>query len=180
MNVLQEAEGLINGDRRESYGDPLAQESRIAALWSAYLSREIVAADVSNMMILLKLSRAKAQLNRGLFHRDSYVDICGYAGLAEKLHNAAVDLDDDILSDLYLDVRQQVPEMDQFFIEHISAPVKLRVWDDLRNVPDGVDVVDSDGDSNTWKWLYRMGPNYVVDYDWANGYAPFTEMLETA
>lgn len=78
--ILQEAERIINGDRQGSYGPPEQSLGDIANLWSPYLGKEISAQDVANLMILLKVSRSK----RG-FHRDSFVDIAGYAGLTEKL-----------------------------------------------------------------------------------------------
>lgn len=78
--ILQEAERIINGDRQGSYGPPEQSLKDIADLWGAYLGKEISPQDVANLMILLKVSRSK----RG-FHRDSFVDIAGYAGLTEKL-----------------------------------------------------------------------------------------------
>lgn len=83
--VLQEADRLINGDRRDTYGSASESFGRIAGLWSAYLGRTVTPLDVANLMILLKVSRTK-----GTFHRDSYVDIGGYSALAEQL---ALDLD---------------------------------------------------------------------------------------
>lgn len=84
--VLQEAERLINGDRQDTYGGASESFGRIASLWSAYLGHEVSALDVTNLMILLKVSRTK-----GSYHRDSYVDIGGYAGLGERLHEEAQD-----------------------------------------------------------------------------------------
>ncbi|AII27227.1 hypothetical protein SEA_OMNICRITICAL_56 [Mycobacterium phage OmniCritical] len=83
-NVLQEAQRLIFGDREQQYGNPSESFDRIAGLWSAYIGTELNGLDVANLMILLKVSRTK-----GTYHRDSYVDIAGYAGLGERLHEAA-------------------------------------------------------------------------------------------
>ncbi|WP_425252688.1 DUF6378 domain-containing protein [Mycobacteroides abscessus] len=33
--------------------------------------------DVANMMVLLKISRSKAAVDRGEYHRDDHVDIAG-------------------------------------------------------------------------------------------------------
>jgi hypothetical protein len=79
-DVLAEAYELINGERAQTYGDCHESFDRIAALWTAYLDTVLTGMDVANLMVLLKVSRTK-----GTFHRDSYVDICGYAALAEKL-----------------------------------------------------------------------------------------------
>ena len=79
--LLQEADAIINGERQKDYGPPAESFGRIARLWSDYLDQELTALDVANLMILLKISRAKT----GGFHRDSYRDIAGYAGCAEWL-----------------------------------------------------------------------------------------------
>lgn len=83
-NVLREAENVIYGDREQTYGDPGKNLRRIAALWSAYLGfeRTLEADDVANMMILLKIAR----LINTPAHRDSLVDICGYAALIERVY----------------------------------------------------------------------------------------------
>lgn len=88
-SILQEAERLINGERQQQYGNATESHERIADLWSAYLGdvTPLTAFDVVNMMVLLKLSRAKGGLDRGEFHRDSYVDIAGYAAIGERIHN---------------------------------------------------------------------------------------------
>ncbi|WP_280273392.1 DUF6378 domain-containing protein [Nocardia wallacei] len=80
LTVLEEAAALIDGDRETQYGNPAESFRRIAGLWSAYLGVPLDPRDVANLMVLMKVSRAK----RG-FHRDSYVDICGYAVLAERI-----------------------------------------------------------------------------------------------
>lgn len=78
--ILSEADDLINGERLKTYGTPAESFGRIAELWSGYLGMSLTPLDVTNLMVLLKVSRTK-----GTYHRDSYVDIAGYAALAEKL-----------------------------------------------------------------------------------------------
>ncbi|AEJ93464.1 phosphofructokinase [Mycobacterium phage Benedict] len=80
--ILQEAERLINGERQQQYGEATESFERIAGMWSAYIGKELTPHDVVNLMVLLKVSRAKFG-----YHRDSYVDIAGYAGLGERLDN---------------------------------------------------------------------------------------------
>lgn len=79
-SLLVEAEGIINGQRRLDYGGPLESFGRIAHMWAAYLGRGLSAEDVANLMILLKVCRAQQG-----FHRDSYVDIAGYAGCVDLI-----------------------------------------------------------------------------------------------
>lgn len=85
-SILLEANKLINGARQQHYGDQYTNFGDIAALWSAYLDHPISRLDVANLMILLKLARTKRQG----YHRDSYVDIGGYAGCAEKVNDAGI------------------------------------------------------------------------------------------
>lgn len=112
--ILEEADRIINGERRDTYGDPLAQETRIAGMWSAYLGldKPLTPYDVSNMMIMLKISRSKNNTDQGVWHRDSDVDIAGYAGLKEKV--AAVE----------------------------GKAGEPRQWSSLFDIPDGVSAQD--------------------------------------
>lgn len=78
--LLHQAHDIINGDRQKDYGPPEESFVRIAKMWSAYLGAPIFPQDVVNLMVLLKVCRAKNG-----YHYDSYLDIAGYAGLAEML-----------------------------------------------------------------------------------------------
>jgi len=77
-NILQEADRLTSGARREEYGDTKKSLNTIAVLWSPILGREITGREVYLCMIQLKVVR---QLNG--HKRDSLVDICGYARIGE-------------------------------------------------------------------------------------------------
>jgi hypothetical protein len=88
-NVLEEAQRIIYGDREMTYGHPSKNLWTIARLWTAYVNaasdnilgdREFTAKDVALMMILVKTAR----LANNDSHRDSVVDICGYAALMER------------------------------------------------------------------------------------------------
>lgn len=80
-NVLLEAQKIVNGKRQEDYGDRKQSFARIAKLWSSYLNIDVSSQDVVNMMILLKVSRAKTS-----FKRDNLIDIAGYAYCSELIH----------------------------------------------------------------------------------------------
>lgn len=83
--VNEEAHGLIHGDRRAAYGSPLDDFSRTAALLTALFSdilkpgSQFVAEDVPTIQRMVKESRLRSSPR----HRDSLVDICGYAGTQE-------------------------------------------------------------------------------------------------
>lgn len=75
--MMDKATKIVEGDRDEKYGKPENNFRQIAALWNAYLDGKsnISIDDVANMMILLKLARAKQNPD----HLDNFVDIAGYA-----------------------------------------------------------------------------------------------------
>lgn len=88
-NVLEEAKTIIYGDREKTYGHPSKNLLAIAAMWETYLSSRglwnddsdgLKPEDVAIMMVLLKAAR----LGNDPTHRDSLVDICGYAALVER------------------------------------------------------------------------------------------------
>lgn len=79
-SILEEAQRIINGQRREDYGSALESFQRIANLWSPVLGVSITPEVVAVCMIQLKIARA---LNG--WQRDSIVDIAGYAGCIEKI-----------------------------------------------------------------------------------------------
>lgn len=85
--ILVEAEGLVNGQRQQDYGDKLQNFSQIAMLWQGYLAIKlrpvsaITPEDVSMMMILVKMAR----LAKSPDHEDSLVDIAGYARCMDML-----------------------------------------------------------------------------------------------
>lgn len=80
MSITQEAKQIVDGQRREDYGDTRESFNRIAGLWSAYLGNQVSSLDVARMMILLKVSRSKHNNQR-----DSYVDIVGYVECIDQL-----------------------------------------------------------------------------------------------
>lgn len=80
MSILYKAIDLVEGQRNHDYGDIKESFNRIAGFWSSYLNTPINALDVTKMMMLLKISRAKHNN-----HLDSYIDIAGYVACAEML-----------------------------------------------------------------------------------------------
>lgn len=80
--ILQQAQLIVDGQRRDDYGDMRASFKRIAGMWSSYLGTDVNVFDVAHMMIMLKLSR-----NHDKYNRDSMVDVCGYAYCADRIHD---------------------------------------------------------------------------------------------
>lgn len=90
ISILQESHQVIYGDRENTYGDPGKNLRTIAAYWTTHLKAaksieaDLTEADVAGMMILLKQARLANSPN----HRDSLVDIAGYAGLQDRIQNS--------------------------------------------------------------------------------------------
>lgn len=83
MNILEEANSLVHGDRGAAYGHPSVDYQCTAAMWrSLILRRYGVDVPISDdfaclMMIAVKLSR-----EAGKPKRDNLVDAAGYAECA--------------------------------------------------------------------------------------------------
>ncbi len=81
MTVASEAESLVEGHRQDDYGHPSIDLGRTAKLWTALFDYEFTASDVAQAMRMVKESR----LRNSPRHRDSLVDICGYALTQEMI-----------------------------------------------------------------------------------------------
>lgn len=79
-SINAEADAIINGDRREDYGPAKESFEKIATGWEVIFDTVVTPHQVALAMIWLKEVRALQK-----FDRDSFVDICGYAGLAEDI-----------------------------------------------------------------------------------------------
>lgn len=83
--IAAEAVKIVTGARRSAYGTPEQNFERIAIFWNAYLTLRrdahpagtvtIQPRDVAAMMRLMK----EARLIETPDHRDSFVDLVGYA-----------------------------------------------------------------------------------------------------
>lgn len=74
-SVLNEANKIVNGERTNTYGGPEDSFRTIANLWRAYYGKPFTTADVAVFLALLKVARLKNSPG----HRDSWVDLAGYA-----------------------------------------------------------------------------------------------------
>ena len=87
MTILDEAKKLVDGVKREEYGNQLQSLERAAILWDAYLrirskglniGFELDYRDTAFMMILYKITREIHQVKK-----DNLVDIAGYTYVLE-------------------------------------------------------------------------------------------------
>lgn len=81
--ILDAAEKCVCQDRQDTHGRPEDSFGAIADLWTAYLGtgQEIDPVDVANMMVLLKIARAKGNPK----HQDNWIDVAGYAACAGEI-----------------------------------------------------------------------------------------------
>ncbi len=87
MNVLEEADKLVNGVRDEQYGLPHENWTDTAEMMTAYLrARRLLprdkALDAHDGCMLLTLVKVCREGNKR--QRDNLVDIAGYANVAER------------------------------------------------------------------------------------------------
>ncbi len=78
--ALQEAQRLVYGDRGVSYGHPLDDYTRTAAIWSAILGHPVTAEQAILCMIGVKISRECHAPKR-----DNRVDAAGYAECLQRV-----------------------------------------------------------------------------------------------
>jgi len=80
VSVNSEADEIINGDRRDDYGDVTQSFTTIGELWAPIFGHRVSPHEVALCMIQLKVARYLHG-----HQRDSLVDICGYAGCLDMI-----------------------------------------------------------------------------------------------
>ena len=78
---LEEVKQIVCKDRAATHGSPEQNFENIAAMWSIFKGVPFTAKVVAAMMVLVKLSR----IIHNPDHRDSWVDIAGYAACTATL-----------------------------------------------------------------------------------------------
>lgn len=89
-SIADEAKKIVSGARQSAYGRPEDNFLRIARYWDAYFKNtgrdiDIEASDVAPLMRLMK----EARLAETPDHRDSFVDLVGYALCGAELNKVA-------------------------------------------------------------------------------------------
>ena len=79
--ILETAIELTNGDRQDTYGDPIDNMTRVAKRWSVTLGFEIKPWQVAVMMVDLKIDR----LAHSPTHKDSAIDGAAYFAIASEV-----------------------------------------------------------------------------------------------
>lgn len=79
--LLARAAELVDGDRRDAYGEPADFFAAVARRWTDQVGELITARDVALMMATFK--QVRAELNPG--YTDGYLDAAAYHALAYEL-----------------------------------------------------------------------------------------------
>ena len=79
-DFLEHVATLVDGERQDDYGDEKESHAAIARQWSALTGVPVRPIDVDILMMYYKLVRIVGPV----FRRDSVVDLCGYALLADR------------------------------------------------------------------------------------------------
>lgn len=79
-DFLEHVATLVDGERQDDYGDEKESHAAIARQWSALTGAPVRPIDVDILMMYYKLVRIVGPV----FRRDSVVDLCGYALLADR------------------------------------------------------------------------------------------------
>lgn len=82
MNILEEANSLVDGDRAKAYGPYKEEAARIAEAFNALTGNSIEIHHVPCFMAVLKLAR---EMN--IHKRDNLVDLAGYALCWSRLYD---------------------------------------------------------------------------------------------
>jgi len=82
VNILQEAEKAVYGDRQDDHGSVKENFATIAALWSVVLNTKVSAEQVGLCMVQVKVARQMFKPKR-----DNLVDGAGYFAIIEKMQN---------------------------------------------------------------------------------------------
>lgn len=83
--ILQEAQRITDSERAKAYGRALPDAQRWATIFGALTGFDVRPEHFPLALLAVKLSRLSQA--PGCWHRDSVVDIAGYARVAEKIHD---------------------------------------------------------------------------------------------
>ena len=84
MNILEEANGLVHGDRGVDYGHPYTDYACTADLWRALIKRRYgIDVPITPDFACLMMVQVKMSREAGKPKRDNRVDGCGYLECAQ-------------------------------------------------------------------------------------------------
>jgi hypothetical protein len=89
--VLLEAHRLVNVDRNLSYGHPADDYATVRDIFEALTGVKLTVDQAIMYPLAMKLARIRTNLDKGVLHRDSVIDGCGYLACLAMIHARGVD-----------------------------------------------------------------------------------------
>ncbi len=102
--ITSKAWMIINGERRQDYGEVNKSFYKTSQMWSLILEHSISSEQVAQCMIALKLCR---EINN--HKEDNLVDICGYAELLNMMKNRIESKEEDTINEPWLTTKDILP-----------------------------------------------------------------------
>ena len=87
-DILETAISLTNGARDNTYGDPFANHTKLAALITAFLGFQISPMQAAVILVLVKIAR----MSVSPLHNDNYVDAAAYVAIAGECANRSASI----------------------------------------------------------------------------------------
>lgn len=116
MNILEEAAVITSEDRQLVYGRPHINHNNTAALWNAYLAARVPAEPLSNVDVcVLNILQKIARLTHSPEHRDTLIDIAGYARNIEMIYDAEEEAENSVPEAV-------VPEPEEAGFIYVACP----------------------------------------------------------
>lgn len=85
MNILEEANNIVNGNRDSDYGSSKESFKRISSLASLITNKELTDIDCAKVLIAVKLVRESYK-----HKEDNLVDACGYLKILNDLYEPII------------------------------------------------------------------------------------------
>ena len=82
MNILEESNEIVNGERAESYGCAVEGFRRAGEIFAQITNDD----DSNSIQVVKALISTKLSREAHKHGRDNLVDLCGYAEILNKIH----------------------------------------------------------------------------------------------
>ena len=89
MNILEEANRIVNGDRQADYSDPVRNFTDISEIATFLTKKELTAEDCCNVLIAVKLTRERFK-----HKEDNLIDLAGYTEILNRIKSQNVFIQD--------------------------------------------------------------------------------------
>jgi hypothetical protein len=85
--ILQEAYKIVNQDRKNTYGHPKDDYTKVINIYQTLTGKELTINDAILFMVSVKLARLRTNLEAGQLHHDTLLDTIGYLTCLNMIHH---------------------------------------------------------------------------------------------